>query len=136
MNLEQLYDSYLKLKERKNLSGKAALKAVKQDGNALRFVANQTEAICLEAVKRNGNTLCYVANQTEAICLEAVKQNGDALRYVANQTEAICLEAVKQKGYTLCYVDENLFLDIIKNMSPTERLLSSSKAVREFKESL
>ena len=37
---------------------------------------------CLEAVKGNGDYLRYVKDQTEAICLEAVKQNGDSLRYV------------------------------------------------------
>jgi hypothetical protein len=36
----------------------------------------------LEAVKQNGNALYYVKNQTEAVCLEAVKQDGFALLYV------------------------------------------------------
>jgi ABC-type Fe3+ transport system substrate-binding protein len=36
----------------------------------------------LEAVKQNGYALQYVKDQTEAICLEAVKQYGDALQYV------------------------------------------------------
>ena len=37
---------------------------------------------CLEAVKQNGNALPYVKEQSEAICLEAVKQDGNALPYV------------------------------------------------------
>jgi hypothetical protein len=36
------------------------------------------------AVKQNGNVLRYVKEQTEEICKIAVKQNGDALRYVKN----------------------------------------------------
>ena len=36
----------------------------------------------LEAVKQNGDALRYVKEQTETVCLEAVKQNGYALQYV------------------------------------------------------
>jgi len=68
-----------------NLSGEEALEAVKENGNALRYVKEQTEAICLEAVKQDGDALQYVKEQTEAICLEAVKKNGYALRYVKEQ---------------------------------------------------
>jgi hypothetical protein len=38
--------------------------------------------MCLEAVKQDGNSLKYVKEQTEEICLEAVKQNGYAIKYV------------------------------------------------------
>lgn len=40
------------------------------------------EKYCLEAVKQNGDALRYVNNQTDEICLEAIKQNKDALQYV------------------------------------------------------
>ncbi len=46
--------------EKKNLTGDEATNAVKQDGHALRYVSNQTEAICLEAVKQDGDALRYV----------------------------------------------------------------------------
>ena len=59
-----------------------ALEAVKQDGHALQYVKDQTEAVALEAVKRNGHALRYVKDQTEAVALEAVKQDGLALQYV------------------------------------------------------
>ena len=59
-----------------------ALEAVKQNGYALQYVKDQTEAVALEAVKQNGYALRYVKDQTEAVALEAVKQDGDALRYV------------------------------------------------------
>ena len=41
-----------------------------------------TEKEALEAVKHNGYALKYVNDQSEAVCLEAVKYNGDALKYV------------------------------------------------------
>ena len=64
------------------VSEEEAIEAVKEDGDALRYVKDQTEAVCIEAVKRNGDALRYVKDQTEAVCIEAVKRNGDALRYV------------------------------------------------------
>jgi hypothetical protein len=66
----------------KNLSGEAALVAVKQSGYILRFVKDQTPEICLAAVKENSYALQYVKEQTPEICLEAVRKNGDALKYV------------------------------------------------------
>ena len=42
------------------LSGESAMKAVKQDGYALQFVKDQTEAICIEAVKQDGRALQFV----------------------------------------------------------------------------
>jgi hypothetical protein len=59
-----------------------ALKAVERNGDALRYVKEQTEAVCLKAVERNGYALQYVKEQTEAVCLKAVERNGDALQYV------------------------------------------------------
>ena len=97
-----------------------SLEAVKQDGNALQYVTNQTEQICLEAVKQYGYALQYVTNQTKKICLEAVKDNGYALQYVSNQTEEICLEAVKQNGYALSYVKEHLFIVEPKELTMKE----------------
>jgi hypothetical protein len=108
MNKKELVANWDKLFNKKDLDGAKALSVVKQNGYALRYVANQTEAICLEAVKENEFALQYVTDQTEAICLEAVKQDGYALQYVTDQTEAICLEAVKQDGYALQYVSKHI----------------------------
>ena len=89
--------------------GKEALEAVKQDGDLLQYVKDQTSEICLEAVKRNGDSLQYVKEQTSEICLEAVKQNGYSLRYVKEQTSEICLEAVKRNELSLRYVNKSIF---------------------------
>ncbi len=100
-----------------NQTEEMCLEAVKQNGNALYFVKNQTEEICLEAVKRDGCALHYIKNQTEEICLEAVKQNGMTLSFVRNQTEEICLEAVKQNKLALRYVKnktEKICLEAVK----------------------
>lgn len=60
----------------------AVLKAVEQDGYALQYVKDQTEAICLKAVERHGYALRYVKDQTEAVCLKAVEQEPYALQFV------------------------------------------------------
>ena len=49
----------------------------------------------LEAVKRNGYALRYVKDQTEAVCLEAVKQDGYALQYVNVNVFEIDIELKK-----------------------------------------
>ena len=52
---------------------------------------------CLEAIKRNGDALRYVKDQTKEICLEAVKRDGYALRYVKDQTTfKECLKVIKK----------------------------------------
>jgi hypothetical protein len=60
MKLQDFKKKYDALSEKKNLKGEEAMKAVKQDCNALQYVNEQTEAICLEAVKQDGFALRYV----------------------------------------------------------------------------
>ena len=60
----------------------------------------------LKAVKQNGYALKNVKEQDKDICLAAVKQDGFALQYVKEQDKDICLAAVKQSGYALQYVKE------------------------------
>ena len=58
----------------------------KEDERITFFKKWSNKKFCLEAVKQDGNSLQYVKEQTEEICLEAVKQDGDSLRYVKEQT--------------------------------------------------
>ena len=113
------------LKELKNIGNgdinpEPTIDQVKQNGDALRCVHNQTPEICLAAVKQFGYALRCVHNQTPEICDAAVKQNGYALQYAHNQTPEICLEAVKQEGYALQYVDASIFKEDPKEMTLLE----------------
>ena len=83
MKLQDYKQEWNELSEKKNLSGKEALEAVKEDDCALQYVNKQTSEICLEAVKQNGNALRYVKEQTSEMCLEAVKEDDVALQYVS-----------------------------------------------------
>jgi hypothetical protein len=56
------------------------LEAVKQNGNALKFIKKPSKKMMLEAVK---------------VQLEAVKQNGWTLKYIKKPSKKIMLEAVK-----------------------------------------
>jgi hypothetical protein len=57
----------------------------------------------LQKVKQNGNVLYYIKEQTPELCLAAVQQYGWALDYVKEQTPEICLAAVKQCGTDCLY---------------------------------
>ena len=74
-----------------------------------RYYLYFTEEESLKAVEQNGCALKYVKEQTEVICNKAVEQTGYALKYVREQTEAICNKAVEQDGYALQYVNESVF---------------------------
>ena len=95
-------EKWERIEEKKNLSGREALQAVKTYGYALRFVEEQTEEICLAAVKNDGSALQYVKDQTEAICLAAVKNHGYALmfveeRFLESEDEIVILNGQKYK---------------------------------------
>jgi len=93
----------------KNIPSYICLEAVKQNGNALRYIKEQTLEICLEAVKQNGNALQFVKVQTPQICMKAVKQNGLVLEYSKIQTPQICFEAVKQTRSAQKYIFKKTF---------------------------
>ena len=65
------------------------------------------EKSALKAVEQNGYALQYVKEQTEAICLKAVEQNGDALKYVKEQ-----LFILNPKELTVAQISEILGYDI------------------------
>mgnify|MGYP000206347344 CR=1 FL=1 len=64
MNIDKIVKASGKTKEwalsQQIKTEKEAIKAVKQDGYALKYVNEQTEAVCLEAVKKNGFALRFV----------------------------------------------------------------------------
>ena len=61
ITLASFHILYTKLQSKKSLAGNDAIKAVEENGDALRYVKDQTEAICLKAVEKNGDALRYVA---------------------------------------------------------------------------
>ena len=90
----------MKMESFKYFSSEECLEAVRQKGDALQYVQNQTEEICLEAVRQNSYALQWVQNQTEEICIEAVRKNGCALRYV--NIDAITPSAVEMTLEQVC----------------------------------
>ena len=79
------------------------------------YLGIMDKKVAMKAVKQNGYALKFVHTQTEAICLAAVKQNGCALQFVHNQTEDICLAAVERDNYILQLVrDKKLFHRLVR----------------------
>ena len=92
-------ERYLSLAIKKAIAAEEAFKAVERDGGALRYVKEQTEAVCLKAVERDGYALQYVKEQTEAVCLKAVERNGYALQYVEARwfdSETMQVDTIRQ----------------------------------------
>ena len=83
MKLRDFKAKYKALSEKKNLQGKEAMEAVKQDGLALQYVKEQTEAICIEAVKQNGYALQYVDSRFfENVPDEIIELNGKKYKLI------------------------------------------------------
>lgn len=95
------------------------LKAVEQNGFAIKFIANNLPKVssykyeCIEedlskietyALRQNGMVLQILKTRNKYDCLSAVKQNGLALQFIENQTDEICFEAVRQNGLALQFV--------------------------------
>jgi ubiquinone biosynthesis protein Coq4 len=80
--------SDIKYKDRKS-----ALKAVKEDGSELEYVAPNLRAdreVVLEAVKNWGFALQYASDNFKAdreVVLEAIKNDSDALRYASESLQ-------------------------------------------------
>lgn len=72
----------------------------------LKYMCKQTEDICLRAVKQNGIALKDAQYQNNEICLAAVQNNGKALQYVKNQTKEICFAAVEENKDALLYIKD------------------------------
>ena len=70
--LSLYFNEWLKVKIEYK-SEKEALKAVEQNGYALRYVKEQTEAVCLKAVEKNGYALRYVDSVFFTNCVEDKK---------------------------------------------------------------
>ena len=84
----------------------------------MRFNAIFAEEAALKAVERNGDALRYVKDQSEAVCLKAVERNAYALQYVKDQSEAVCLKAVERNAYALQYVKiKELFFSIAAKLN-------------------
>ncbi|WP_164703572.1 DUF4116 domain-containing protein, partial [Aliarcobacter skirrowii] len=60
-------------KQLKIMAKENPLKAVRQNGYAIRYIKNPSEEVQLEAVKRNVNAIEYIKNPSEKVQLEAVK---------------------------------------------------------------
>ena len=78
--------------------------AVNQDSSAIQYITNPSEEVQLAAVNQNGPAIYYITNPSEAVQLAAVNQNGPAIQYIKNPSEAVQLAAIKQDGRAIRYI--------------------------------
>ncbi len=87
-----------------NPSEAVQLGAVRQNGQAIQFIENPSEEVQIAAVKQDGYTLKLIKNPSEAVQLGAVRQNGQAIQFIENPTDEMKLAAVNKNGYTIRYI--------------------------------
>lgn len=107
-NLIDLFvnDTSYFLEKKFKLSEKSYIAAIKQNGELIQYIENQTEEMCFESVKQDPYNIRFVIKKTEELCLFAVKSCGFCLKYIDIQTKEMCVEAVKQHEFNLVYVQD------------------------------
>ena len=70
-----------------------------------------TPELCLEAVKQNGESLWCIQNQTSEVCLISALHNGNALEYIRQHTPEICLAAIRNTKEALQFVNRTCIFD-------------------------
>ena len=79
--------------------------ALQQNGCAIKYVKESSNELRKLAIKTsNGEALRYIDDQTEELCILAMQLNGLCLQYVINQTEEMCDLAVEQNDKAVHHV--------------------------------
>ena len=104
INKDERIDINEKYQFTKEQEEKFQLKAVRQDGNAIKYIKNPSEQLQLEAVKENGCAIYYIKNPSLEVQLEAVRQDGCAICFIYNPSEQVQLEALRQNGSVIKYI--------------------------------
>jgi len=87
----------------KNADYNLWLLAISLDGMQIRhYKPFQTEELCMKAVSQNGMAVKFVKNQTEEIVLTAIRQNINSIKHVKINSMKIAREAVKQYKIQKC----------------------------------
>lgn len=92
----------------------SALRYLRKNAYAIKYIHDQTPEICMFAVQRNGYAINFIRHQTPEICLAAVQQNGYAIKYVKELTPELCIAAVQKEGNALKYISR-YFLNLSKD---------------------
>ena len=87
----------------KNADYNLWLLAISLDGMQIRhYKPFQTEELCMKAVSQNGMAVKFVKNQTEEIVIAAIRQNINSIKHVKINSMKIAREAVKQYKIQKC----------------------------------
>jgi hypothetical protein len=100
-----IFDYMEKIGPRDDYPIQLQLIAVNQNGNAIKYIENPSEALQLAAVKEVGDAIQFIKNPSEAVQLAAVQQYGYAIKYIKNPSEALQLAAVKNHGVAIQFIE-------------------------------
>jgi hypothetical protein len=82
------------------------LAAVRQNGNAIRFITNPSHELHLAAVKKISCNIQFITNPSHEVQLAAVRLSGNAIRFITDPSHEVQLTAVQQNGYAIEYITE------------------------------
>jgi len=103
-NQQQLVSTYPKLL--KFASVETQLAAVQQNGFAIYYIENPSEAVQLAAIRQDGYAIQFIEKPSEALQLAAVHQDGTAIQYIRKPSEAVKLAAVRQTAWAIEGVED------------------------------
>lgn len=93
--------------------------SVKKYPLSLQFVKNKTNKICQIAIKKNPESLKYILSPSLDLQMLAVSKNGHIIKYIKNPNEDVCKKAVAQNCQSIIYIDhpsiETCLIAIKKN---------------------
>ena len=124
-----MFDIRSMMKNSREIVGDEAsqLRAVKQYGDAIRFIHSPSENVQREAVKQAGYAIQWIHSPSENVQREAVKQYGYAIRFIHSPSENVMQAALAQDPKCIKYFKRAW----LANLAPVKKL-----TVSEIKELL
>ena len=94
---KDVLDYFESVKNIKEFSEDEYIFIINQDGKAIQYIPNASEAVQLAAVNQNGFAIQYIPNASEEVQLAAVNQDRTAIEFIPNPSEAVQLAAVNNR---------------------------------------
>jgi hypothetical protein len=86
------------------LTSKAQLTAVQQNGRVVQFIESPSEEVQLAAVQQYVYAIQFIKSPSEEVQLAAVRQTGRALYWIESPSEEVQLVAVQQDGHAIQFI--------------------------------
>ena len=84
------------------------LKAVQNNGYAIRLIKNPSEKLKIAAVRQNASVIQFMDDPSERVQYEAVHQEGDSLQFIKYPSFFVIGAALRQSGYAVVHAQKYL----------------------------